>query len=201
MFYDREDAGEQLASSLFGKKYIKDAIVVAIPRGGVVVAKKISQMLSLPLFAIIVKKITSPGDPELAVGATSDGSVFWDESFRLSPEEKKDLLRDTRRQIEQRRKELNLKSFNTKGKTVILVDDGVATGATAIVSALALREQKTKKIILATPVISYTTKKKMEKYFDEIVSVVVPETLFAVGQFYKNFSEVTFGEVRGLLKG
>lgn len=201
MFYDREDAGEQLASSLFGKKYLKSAIIVAIPRGGVVVAKKISQMLSLPLFAIIVKKITFSGNTELAVGATSDGSVFWDESFKLLPEEKKELLENTRRQTAERRKELNLQPFNPTGKTVILVDDGVATGATAIAAAISLKEQKAKRIILAAPVISRTTKEKIEKYFDEIVSVIIPESLFTVGQFYKNFSEVTFDEVRGLLKG
>lgn len=201
MFYDREDAGEQLASSLFGKKYLENAIVVVILRGGAVVGKKVSQMLGLALFAIIVKKITSPQDPEFAVGATSDGSVFWDESFKLSTEKKEILIGNTRKQIAQRRKELNLKSFKPGGKNIILVDDGVATGATAIVAALALKKQKAKKVILATPVISHTTKKKIGKYFDEIVQVLLPESLLAVGQFYESFSEVTFDEVRELLTG
>lgn len=199
MFYDREDAGEQLASSLANKPYLKNSIVVGIPRGGIVVAKKVSQALSLPLFAMIVKKIASPNDPELAVGATSDGSVFWDKSFKLPPEEKNRLLKDTRAKIMERRRELNLKPFNPEGKNVILVDDGVATGATVIASSLALKSLKAKKIILATPVVSRNTKKDIEKYFDEIISVVVPESLFAVGQFYKNFSEVSFDEVRKLL--
>lgn len=201
MFYDREDAGEQLASSLVNKPYLKNSIIVAIPRGGVAVAKKVSQALSLPLFAMIVKKISSPDNPELAVGATSDGSVFWDDSFKLPPEEKERLLKDTRSQIAERRKQLDLKPFNPKGKNVILVDDGVATGATVIASSLALKSLKAKKIILATPVISQNTKEEITKYFDEIVQVLVPETLFAVGQFYINFSEVTFNQVRELLKG
>ncbi len=201
MFYDREDAGLQLASSLVNKPYLKNSIIIAIPRGGVAVAKKVSQALSLPLFAMIVKKISSPDNPELAVGATSDGSVFWDNSFKLSPEEKERLLKDTRSQITERKKQLSLKPFNPEGKSVILVDDGVATGATVIVSSLALKSLKAKKIILATPVISQNTKEEIAKYFDEIVQVLMPETLFAVGQFYINFSEVTFDQVRELLKG
>ncbi len=164
-------------------------------------ATRHAHALSLPLFAMIVKKISSPDNPELAVGATSDGSVFWDNSFKLSPEEKERLLKDTRSQITERKKQLSLKPFNPEGKNVILVDDGVATGATVIVSSLALKSLKAKKIILATPVISQNTKEEIAKYFDEIVQVLMPETLFAVGQFYINFSEVTFDQVRELLKG
>lgn len=205
MFLNREEAGTRLAVRLSSEKAIGDSSIIAIPRGGVVVGKAISEILGIPLGVLIVKKIGAPQNPELAIGATgSDGMVFWDEKLMkylgVSEKEREDALSKTIRTIKEREKSLGIEIPNIKGKIAIVVDDGVATGATAISTFMILRKLGARKVILATPVISRRTKKELEKYFDKIVSVETPHDFQAVGEFYRDFPQVEDKEVRKLLK-
>jgi predicted phosphoribosyltransferase len=212
MFLNREEAGLKLASRLSLQKDIKlrkdRSIIIAIPRGGVIVGKVISEILGIPLTSLIVKKIGAPQNPELAIGATgANGMVFWDEKLisylDMSDEEKNQALSEAIRTIKEREKRLGvepLKQIDLKGKTSIVVDDGVATGATSIAASIMLRNLGSQKIILATPVISRMTKRELSSYFDKIVAVETPFIFQAVGQFYKNFPQVEDEEVRKLLK-
>lgn len=208
MFLNREEAGMRLSVLLLKEGKFESAVVVAIPRGGIVVGELVSKVLRVPLAALIVKKIGAPGNPELAIGATGppvggDSVVFWDEllikSLKISPEEKKDALFATIKTIKAREKILKLPRLRARNKTAIVVDDGVATGATAIAASLILKKLGSKKNILATPVISKHTKKEIKKYFDKIISVITPSDFSAVGQFYREFPQVEDEEVRDLL--
>src|SRR3990167_9630835 len=204
MFLNREEAGIRLALKLSKEKIPKDSIIVAIPRGGVIVGKVASEILKIPLSILIVKKIAAPHNPELAIGATgSDGVVFWDENLigylDISGKEKDKALSLTIKTIKAREKQLGIKIPDVKRKTTIVVDDGVATGATTIVTSMILKKLGSKKIILATPVISKRTKKELGEHFDKIVSVLTPDDFSAVGEFYREFPQVEDEEVKALL--
>lgn len=207
MFVNREEAGMRLAPKL--SKFTKGAsVIVALPRGGVVVGRKISDILNFPLFALIVKKIGAPQNPELAIGATGppvggDSVVFWDESLinilNIDQKTRKNRLRDTIKTIRQLEKTLKLKRVNVRNKNVILVDDGVATGATVIAASLILKRLGSEKVILAVPVISKRTKREISKYFDKIISVDTPNNFQAVGEFYREFPQIEDAEVIEIL--
>ncbi len=204
MFLNREDAGARLAIRLSSERAISNSVIIAIPRVGVVVGKAISRILGISFGVLIVKKIGAPQNPELAIGAAgSDGIVFWDEKLiaylGLSDKEKEEAYLATVKTIKEREKGFSIKTPNVRGKTVILVDDGVATGATAITSSMILKKLGSKRIILATPVISKRTKKELERYFDKIITVETPRSFQAVGQFYQEFPQVEDKEVRKLL--
>lgn len=206
VFNNREEAGELLAQKLKSFKGKKDVLALGIPRGGVVVAKIIAQKLSLILDIIVVKKIGSPSNPELAIGAVASKDTIYLE------EDEQHILNITKSQIEilaaekeKERKELEKKlrggkvPFSVKGKTVILVDDGVATGATVKCASIFLKKEKAKRIILAIPVISKDTFNEIKTYFDQVVALSIENNFYAVGQFYSNFPQVENEEVRNLL--
>lgn len=204
MFLNREEAGIRLASVLDKEKNIRNSVLIVIPRGGVVVGKVISQILQIPMEVLIVKKIGAPQNPELAIGATgADGIVFWDEdlirSLKISRKEKRELLKNTIEEAHKRQEALGLKIPYVAGKTVIVVDDGVATGATAIASSLILKKLGSNKIILTTPVISKRTKKEIKQYFDKIIAVETPDDFSAVGEFYRDFPQVEDEKVKEIL--
>lgn len=204
MFADRQEAGLRLAVLLLKEKNLKDAVIVSIPRGGVVVGCEVASVVSLKHYPMIVKKIAAADNPELALGATgSDGVVFWDSRLTdliLDKSEKKRLLRATIKTIKEREKSLKLPLPRVKGKIVFVVDDGVATGATAIAASLILRKLGSKEVILAVPVISKSTKSEISKYFDKIIAAELPQDFRAVGEFYQDFPQVEDDEVRKLLK-
>jgi len=204
MFLNREEAGIRLALKLSQLGKLDKPIVISIPRGGVIVGKTVSEILKFPHRLILVKKIGAPHNPELAIGATgSDSIVFWDEdlieSLSISKKEQEEALSSTVKTVSDREKSLHLAPLKVNGKTVILVDDGVATGATVIVASKILKKLGLNKIILATPVISKRTKKELEKYFDRIVAVETPVTFQAVGEFYQEFPQVEDEEVKEIL--
>ena len=197
MFEDREDAGRKLCPKL--KKFLskKDCVVIGLTRGGVITAKKISSALNLPLKALVVKKIGAPQNPELAIGAiVSLKDTYWDlkllKSFNIAEEERKVLVLQKLKEVKALQKILKIKNraFDFKNKTVILVDDGVATGASVIVAAKYLKRVKVKSIILATPVIAADTLINIKKYFDIVVYLQKRKDFYAVGQFYYNFEEI-----------
>lgn len=204
-FENREEAGILLAEKLKEFKN-KSSLVLGIPRGGVLVAKKIADQLGLPLDIIAVKKIPSPYSSELAIGAVGPKkTVYWDEelcrTLRVTREIRNKELRIKEKEREERERILRGgKIYNFRNKTVILVDDGVATGATVLVSQKFLKAQKAKKIILAVPVISKETLGNIKQYFDSVITLSVEEEFMAVGQFYRDFPQVTDEEVIDIIK-
>jgi len=206
MFQNRAQAGKKLASKLLSYKATKNLIVLAIPRGGVVVGKILSQALDCPLEVIVTKKIGAPGNSELAIGAVGVvGKPVIDEELaeRVGADENylKSKILNLKSEIKRREKIFRRDKLplNLKDKTVILTDDGVATGATMMAAVEIARQQNPKKIIVAVPVIAKDTLEKIEKLADEVVYLDAPEMFFAVGQFYQDFSQITDEEVRKIL--
>ncbi len=206
MFEDREQAGFLLAKRLEKFSKSKNLLVLGLARGGVVVAKVIADFLEAKLDTLVVKKIGTPWNPELAIGAVAPKNVvFWNEdlikNLRISKEEKKGFKEE--KEEEQKEQEIILRGrapLEIFGKTVILVDDGVATGASVLAAAKFLKKEGAKKIILAVPIIARDTLIEIKKYFDMIVSLKVKKNFNAVGEFYKEFPQVTNEEVVKILK-
>jgi len=180
-------------------------VVVALPRGGVPVALEVSIALDCPLDVLVSKKIGAPGQEEMAIGAvTADGVAVLNEQLAryLQVSEKyisahrAELANSTREREHEWREAAGMKSAaDVRNRTVIVVDDGVATGMTAIASARSLRDRGASKVILASPVIAYRTMHRLENEFDSVVTIKAPFDFIAVGQFYADFHEVTDQEV------
>lgn len=203
IFKNRQSAGQLLAKRLEG---IKADLVLGIPRGGVVVAAKIAKDLNLPLDIIVTRKIGAPEQEELALGAVDpDGEVIWDEALlsqlKLKITNLKFKIEDEIKELK-RREQLYREGreiLDVKDKTVILVDDGMATGSTALVAVEYLKRHGAK-IILAMPVASSDAIKKVEAEVDKSIMLEIPENFAAVGQFYQQFEPVEDEEVIQLLK-
>lgn len=207
IFSNREEAGKILGAKVKEKGYGKDSLVLGIPRGGVVVAKEVAKILKCELDIIIPRKLRSPFNPELAFGAISDDdSLVIDESLvsllNISQEfieqEKKTQLKE----IKRRRKKYNMDKLlpDMKGKTVILVDDGIATGATMKAGVISVKKKKPEKIIVAIPVASPQSVEELKEITDEVICLYAPAYFAAVGQFYTEFSQTSDDEVIEILK-
>jgi len=207
IFRDRCDAGKQLGIKLADLKG-SDAVVVGLVRGGVAVAAEVAKALELPLDILIVKKIGAPENEELALGAVSEegGGVFNDHLISMLGVSKEYL----RKEIEQKKeqvKEARKGYFNghdsieLTGKTVVLVDDGIATGASMKVAIQVAKEQGATKVILAVPVAAPESLKQISGEVDEVVCLHSPSVFYAVGAFYKQFPQVTDGDVAAFLAG
>jgi putative phosphoribosyl transferase len=205
-FRDRREAGRLLAEKLAGYANQSDVLVLALPRGGVPVAAEVARRLRVMLDLLVVRKLGLPGQPELAVGAIAAGGV------RVLNREVVDSLRVPEHVIEkvaaQELRELQRRErayrgdkppVDVRGKTVILVDDGVATGSTMFAAIAALRQLDAKRIVVGTPTIARGTFESMRVVADEVAAVIVPEDFFGVGQWYEDFSQTTDEEVRDLL--
>ena len=206
MFKDRRDAGTQLAERL--KEYIgqENMLVLALPRGGVVTGVEIANRLRAPLDVLIVRKIGHPWQPELAVGAISEtGCIVYNEDVVASTGVTKDYLRgEAARQREEiaRRQQLyrgGQKLMGLRGKTVILVDDGVATGATMKAAVETLKRQQVG-IIVAVPVAPSYTAAELQRMVDVFVCLDIPEDFMSVGSYYEDFRQVTDADVTQLLR-
>lgn len=180
----------------------KQPIVLGIPRGGVIVAAEVAKELNAPLDVIIPRKIGAPGNPELAVGAVApDGTAIFDErALNMLGLQITDLQEELARQvseIERRTKSYrgNRKPLSLQGKTVIVVDDGIATGMTAKAALRSVRKQKPETLVLAVPVTTMEAAVQLQKEIDKLVCLLVPEVFYAVGQFYRDFSQTTDEEV------
>jgi predicted phosphoribosyltransferase len=202
MFKDRKDAGTRLAESL--KEYIgqENVLVLALPRGGVVTGVEIANRLRAPLDVLIVRKIGHPRQPELAVGAISEtGSIVYNEDVVASVGVTKEYLRgEAARQREEiaRRQQLyrgGHKLVNLRGKTVILVDDGVATGATMKAAVKTLKREQVGKLVVAVPVAPPETAAELQRMVDVFVCLAMPEDFMSVGSYYEDFLQVTDGDV------
>jgi predicted phosphoribosyltransferase len=205
-FRNRTEAGDMLARKLTKYAGHPGGLVLGLPRGGVPVGHAVAQRLKLPLDVFIVRKLGVPGQEELAMGAIASGGVCaMNEQIVAAldlPDAAIAAVR-AREQLELERRERQYRSGRpellVRGRTVILVDDGIATGATMRAAALALRERKAGRIVVATPVASDTAGRDLGDAADEFVAVLQPEYFQSVGQWYSDFTQVTDDEVAELL--
>lgn len=205
MFQDRTDAGRRLAARL--RDYTgQDAVLLAIPRGGVAVAAEVAAVMGAPLDLIIPRKIGAPENEELAIGAVAGlGEIVINESLIDSLQISDDYLKkEAARQLKEieRRRRLYLGDRPEKvitNKTAIIVDDGLATGSTARAAILAVKSKRPKKIVLAVPVAPREAIELLKKEVDELICLKTPELFYAVGQFYERFDQVSDGEVVDIL--
>src|SRR4030088_3477763 len=205
-FRDRREAGRQLAQHLAAYANRPDVLVLALPRGGVPVAYGVARALHAPLDVFLVRKLGLPGHEELAMGAVASGGVRVlnrDVVEQLNiPDEVIDAV--ARRELQElERRERAYRGDRpfpeVRGKTVILVDDGLATGSTMRAAAEALRQQGTARLVVAVPAGSPETCDEFRDEVDEVVCAITPEPFYAVGLWYDDFSQTTDDEVRGLL--
>ena len=209
LYRDRREAGRQLAAKLAAYAGRPDVLVLALPRGGVPVAYEVASHLHLPLDVFIVRKLGVPGYGELAMGAIASGGVRVlneDVVRALEPHAEKILEAVTAREgAELERRELeyrdNRPPLEVRGRVVILVDDGLATGASMRAAAAALRQKGAAKIVVAVPVGAPDTCREFEEEVDETICAIAPENFHGVGQFYEDFSQTSDDEVRELLAG
>ncbi|MES2285500.1 MAG: phosphoribosyltransferase family protein [Bacteroidota bacterium] len=202
MFKDRYDAAMDLALKL--EKYKgNDGIVLAIPRGGVPIGYVIAKDLGFPLEIILSKKIGHPSNPEYAIGSVSlDGMVINDNVSDVSTEYISNAANKILQDLKTKFKYYmgDREPSDLKNKTVIIVDDGIATGSTIIATINSVRKMDPKEIIVAAPVASPPSIKKIESISDEMIILLAPQNFMGVGQFYYDFSQVEDEEVILLLK-
>lgn len=206
LFADRADAGRRLADALAEYADDPDVVVLALPRGGVPIGYEVARRLHVPLDLYLVRKLGVPGHEELAMGAlASDGTCVVDEdliaSLHIDERALDDVIR--REMAELRRRETAYRQSRPKvdvaAKTVIVVDDGLATGATMRAAAVALRAQRPAAIVAAVPVAAPRTCASLQRVVDRVVCVHTPEPFHAVGLYYQNFEQTGDDEVRRLL--
>lgn len=203
-FASRQDAGRQLGIFLRARGVAAD-LVLGLPRGGVVVAAQVARELALPLDVLVVRKIGHPFQRELAVGALAEPDVVSldDELLRQFPagrtELDKIIAEEANRLREHRRQFHLIKQPAFEGKNVLLVDDGLATGATAEVAAISVRRQNAGKILIAAPVASPPAVARLRRVADEVMVLFADFDFEAVGQYYENFLQTRDEEVVALL--
>ncbi|MGA2510275.1 MAG: phosphoribosyltransferase [Candidatus Acidiferrales bacterium] len=207
IFDDRVDAGRQLAGKLGAYAGRKDVIVLGIPRGGVPVAFEVARALKAPLDIFLSRKLGVPGQEELAFGALATGGVrVLDRDLiaqvGISEREIDQIAASVKKELERRARVYRglRPALNVKGKTVLLVDDGIATGSSMLAAINALRQMEPARLVVAVPVAPYDTCKRLRSVVDELVCVDTPETFYAIGQFYGDFSQVRDEEVTELIR-
>jgi putative phosphoribosyl transferase len=206
-FRDRAHAGQLLSEKLKAFADRPDVMVLALPRGGVPVAREIARSLHVPLDVFLVRKLGTPGQEELAMGAIASGGVrvLNQEVVQsmgvpqrvidaITAQEVRELARRERLYREGR------PAPDVNGRTVILVDDGLATGATMRAAIAALRQAKPKRIVVAVPIAAVPTRQEFAGEVDEMVCLHTPEPFFSVGFWYDDFSQTTDEEIRGMLE-
>ncbi|MEK7790919.1 MAG: phosphoribosyltransferase [Deltaproteobacteria bacterium] len=206
IFHDRQEAGKKLSLALLKYKNDKNTIILGLPRGGVVVAAEIAKALDLPLDVMVIRKIGAPMNHELAIGATDElGHMVLNEEIIDSLGVTQDYI-DKEKVKEQKLAEDRLNRYrqnrpplSLKGKTVVLIDDGLATGATMRAAIHSAKGKKAKKVIVAVPVAPPETIEKLRKEADEIVCLDIPAFFGAVGAFYEIFDQTSDEEVMKLL--
>jgi putative phosphoribosyl transferase len=207
LFRDRQEAGRFLAERLRDYANREDVIVLALPRGGVPVAFEVTKALHAPLDVFVVRKLGLPGQEELAMGAIASGGVIVlnEELVRALqiPRAVIDMVAfEEQRELERREREYRdgRPPIDVRGRAVILVDDGLATGSSMRVAALALKKKDPAQIVVAVPVAPSSTCADLQNYVDQVVCAVTPEPFWGVGQWYQDFSQTTDEEVRELLR-
>ena len=206
LFQDRADAGRRLAARLEDLAF-EDPIVMGLPRGGVPVAYEVAHTLDAPLDVVIVRKLGVPIQPELAMGAIGEegARVLNDDlvhSLGIGPEQLETILERERSEIERRQQlyRQGAPPLPVRGRTVILVDDGIATGSTATAAARVLRARGAGRVVLAVPVAPPKVEERFAAEVDECVCLEQPAAFFAVGAYYEQFGQTTDDEVVELLR-
>ena len=202
MIKDRVEAGQLLGDNLI-KCNLENPVILAIPRGGVILGHEIAKKLGCKLDVVISKKITPPENPEYAIGAIiHDGTLYkseyWDnyssdENFTDELTRKK---QEVKRRLEEYRKTTE---YDLEGKTIVLVDDGIATGSTVFAILNWLSKQRTEKILLAISVIPADTYETIKPKVSNVVTLEIPTSFSSVGQFYSSFKQVSDDEVKEIL--
>ncbi len=204
IFKDRSDAAKKLAEKLLWLKN-ENPIILAIPRGGVVTGDVIASLLGCKLDVIVSRKVGAPDNPELAIGAVMhDGSYFPNiEITRMLNVPESFVEEEIARQMKEIDRRLmkfrGSKEYDLAGKTVVIVDDGIATGATMFVAVRWVKKQKPKKLIIAVPVGPQETIEKLNQIADKVAVLQSPYIFNAVGEFYQEFDEVSDDEVQKIM--
>ena len=207
LFRDRIEAGERLGASLSAYRDRDDVVVLALPRGGVPVAREVARALGVPFDVFVVRKLGVPGHEELAMGAIATGGVRQLNRDVIDALGIPDIVIDevaAREQIELDRREREYRGGrpprSLAGKSVILVDDGLATGSTMRASAIAVRQQQPARVIVAVPVGAPSTCAELADVADQVVCIRTPDPFVAVGMWYRDFTPTTDDDVRQLLE-
>lgn len=205
-FHDRIDAGKRLADALGVYANRRDVVVLALPRGGVPVAAQAAVKLNAPLDILLVRKLGVPFHRELGMGAIATGGIRIInkeivDALGISTEDIETVAREEEHELERREKAYrgDVPASKVEGKTVILVDDGIATGSTILAAIAAARQLKAAHIVVAVPTVAAATYHKMRNVADDVVALLVPEEFYAVGQWYESFPQTTDQEVRQFL--
>jgi putative phosphoribosyl transferase len=206
MFKDRRDAGRKLAEALQAYTGRNDVVVLALPRGGVPVAYEVARAIGAPLDIFLVRKLGTPGQPELAMGAIASGGIVVVnpdvvQMLRLPPEALEAATRAETVELERREKAYRgtRPHPSLEGRTVILVDDGLATGSSMRAAVRAVAAQKPGRTVVAVPVGAPSTCRELQREADEVVCLAQPESFAAVGNWYEDFSQTSDEEVQALL--
>lgn len=206
-FYDRKEAGRALAAKLNDYKGKKETIVLGLARGGVVVAYEVAQALSLPLNVVTPRKIGAPGNPELALGSIMENGegVFNHSIIRILSVSQNYIAREVEKEKARAQERLALyRQYaplpDIKNHTLILVDDGIATGSTMLTAVKAMRQAEAKRIVVAAPVSSKEAYELLVEIVDEVVCLHVREDFIGVGMYYSVFAQTEDEEVVQLLK-
>jgi putative phosphoribosyl transferase len=207
IYQDRRHAGKVLASELANYAHRDDLVVLGLPRGGIPVAFEVATALRAPLDVFVVRKLGVPGYPELAMGAIASGGIMVlnrevIEALKI-PERIIDLVVKTEtRELERRERAYrgDRLPIDVTDRTVILVDDGLATGASMHAAVTALRQRRPKRVVVGVPIAAPSTCEEIGREVDDIVCAATPEPFQAVGLWYRNFSQTSDEEVRKLLE-
>lgn len=206
VFEDRRDAGRAVAERLAHLQGHEDLLVLALPRGGVAVGFEVARALHAPLDVFVVRKLGVPGHEELAMGAIASGGiqVLHQQTIRdlgVTAAEVERAVKSEERELERRERAYRdgRPAPVLRGRTVILVDDGLATGASMSAAVSAVRQQEPSSVVVAVPVAASTTCAAMRRMADVCVCAETPEPFYGVGQWYADFSQTTDDEVRALL--
>ncbi len=206
IFRDRRDAGQRLAAKLGAYAHRPDTLVLGLPRGGVPVAYEVAVALDAPLDIMIVRKLGVPYERELAMGAIASGGVRVLNNdviaeLHISSDVVEAITGEERRELERRERAYRGERPEPviQGRTVILVDDGIATGATIRAAVTALRQQQPARIIIAAPVAAAVTCAELRPLVDELVCLVTPVELYGIGYWYDHFAQLSDDEMRAYL--
>jgi putative phosphoribosyl transferase len=204
-FADRRDAGRRLAAMLAELRH-ENPIVVGIPRGGIPVAAEVARALEAPLDLVLVRKVGAPGNPEYGIGALAEGDVLVIgeeavQQLRLGAAELDMVVGRARRELAERsaRPYARRPRLAVAGRTVLLIDDGLATGHSAQAAVRSLRERGAARVILGVPVAAPASARELRKWVDDVVCVRTPADLWAIGPWYEDFTPTPEEEVAALL--
>jgi putative phosphoribosyl transferase len=206
-FEDRRQAGQQLAARLGAYADRQDVVILGLARGGLPVAFEVAQALNQPLDVFIVRKLGVPGHRELAMGAIASGGVrvmnqSVVRSLGVPSDQIEQVAAQEQRELERREREYrgDAERLDVSGKTAILVDDGLATGASMRAAVEAIRQRNPERIVVAVPTAAPSACREFEREVDDVVCLITPEPFFGVGAWYRDFSQTSDQEVRRLLE-